>query len=131
MKIAVITDNGSTISQHFGRAAYYAVLTIQDGKVTARELRSKLGHSHVQGEHATSSHEEHRGMDAASHDRHTQMASAISDCQVVICGGMGMGAYESMRRLNIQPVVTDEREIDTAVQAYLAGQLVDHTEKLH
>jgi len=42
-----------------------------------------------------------------------------------------MGAYESMRRLNIQPVVTDLGDINEAVQAYIDGKLVDHTEKLH
>ena len=30
MKIAVITEDGSTVSQHFGRAPYYTVLTVED-----------------------------------------------------------------------------------------------------
>jgi len=68
-------------------------------------------------------------MDEPAHDKHVQMANAISDCQVLLCGGMGTGAYESMRRLNIQPVVTDLSNIDEAVQAYVDGKLVDHTEK--
>jgi hypothetical protein len=55
----------------------------------------------------------------------------MEDCQAVLCGGMGWGAYESMRRLNIQPVVTDHRDIEMAVQEYITGTLVDHTEKLH
>ena len=59
------------------------------------------------------------------------MAGAISDCQVVICGGMGMGAYESMRQLNIQPVVTDMTDIEQAIQAYIDGKLEDHIELLH
>ncbi len=131
MKIAVITDDGKTISQHFGRTAYYAVFTVEDGKVVEKEMRDKLNHSHF----AAGGHEEHQhmqhGLDAASHDRHAQMAGAISDCQAVLCGGMGWGAYESMRRMNIQPVVTDHRDIETAVQEYINGTLVDHTEKLH
>ena len=45
MKIAVITDDGKTISQHFGRALHYQVLTIEEGKVVDREMRDKLGHS--------------------------------------------------------------------------------------
>jgi predicted Fe-Mo cluster-binding NifX family protein len=44
---------------------------------------------------------------------------------------MGMGAYESMQRLNIQPIVTDLRDVDAAIQAYLSGTLTDHTERLH
>jgi predicted Fe-Mo cluster-binding NifX family protein len=59
------------------------------------------------------------------------MAETIGDCQAVLCGGMGYGAYESLRSLNIQPIVTDLGDIDAAVQAYMDGTLVDHTEKLH
>jgi len=44
MKIAAITDDGVTISQHFGRAPYYAVLTVEEGRVVRRELREKPGH---------------------------------------------------------------------------------------
>ncbi|HSM23394.1 MAG TPA: NifB/NifX family molybdenum-iron cluster-binding protein [Anaerolineaceae bacterium] len=132
MKIAVITNEGKTISQHFGRAPYYLVLTIEEGEVTQREMREKMGHTHFVGqheehEHGTAGH----GMDAGSHKKHTSMADAISDCKVLICGGMGMGAYESMRRLNIKPVVTDLRDIDAAVQAFIDGKLIDHTELLH
>jgi len=59
------------------------------------------------------------------------MSNAIADCKALLCGGMGMGAYESMRQLNIQPIVTDISNIDEAVQAFIDGKLVDHTELLH
>jgi predicted Fe-Mo cluster-binding NifX family protein len=133
MKIAVITDEGKTISQHFGRAPYYLVLTVENGQIVQRELREKLGHHQFSAEPHHEEHHHHgeHGQDEASHGKHTRMAEAIQDCEVVICGGMGYGAYESMRRLNIRPVVTDLTDIEAAVQAYLAGTLVDHTEKLH
>ena len=133
MKIAVITDDGKTISQHFGRAPYYLVLTVEGGQITEREMRSKLGHNQFSAQpHAEEHHHgpEH-GLDAASHNKHVSMAEAIADCKVLLCGGMGMGAYESMRRLNIQPLVTDQRDIDAAVQAFIDGKLIDHTELLH
>ena len=131
MKIAVITDDGKTISQHFGRAPYYMVFSIEDGKITHREMRDKMGHNQFSAIGPEEHHHEQHGMDQASHDKHTQMAGSIADCQALLCGGMGLGAYESMRRLNIQPVVTDLRDIEAAVQAYIDGKLVDHTEKLH
>jgi predicted Fe-Mo cluster-binding NifX family protein len=56
MKIAVITDDGQTISQHFGRAAHYLVLPVEDGWITGRELRDKLGHQQFASE--THQHEE-------------------------------------------------------------------------
>jgi len=132
MKIATITDDGKTISQHFGRAPYFLVLTIEEGKVVNREMRDKMGHTHFSTEsHAEESQGAGHGMDSASHNKHVGIAETIADCQAVLCGGMGMGAYESMRKLNIQPIVTDLRDIDAAVQAYIDGKLVDHTELLH
>lgn len=132
MKIAAITEDGKTISQHFGRAPYYLVLTIEEGKVVSREMRDKMGHSQFHEEtHAGESSGVGHGMDAQSHNKHISMAQAIADCKALLCGGMGMGAYESMRRLNIRPVVTDLRDIETAVQAFIDGKLIDHTELLH
>ncbi len=132
MKIAVITDDGKTISQHFGRAPYYLVLTIEEGKVVNREMRNKLGHGQFGAEpHSEAAPGAGHGTDSASHNKHVSMAEAIADCKALLCGGMGMGAYDSMRRLNIQPVVTDLSDIDAAVQAFIDGKLIDHTELLH
>lgn len=41
MKIAVIADDKKTISRHFGRVIYYAVLTIENGEILQREVREK------------------------------------------------------------------------------------------
>ena len=132
MKIAAITDDGKTISQHFGRAPYYLVLTIEEGKIINREMRDKMGHNQFSAEpHAEEPHGANHGTDSASHNKHVSMAETISDCKAILCGGMGMGAYESMRRLNIQPVVTDLLDIDAAAQAFMYGKLIDHTELLH
>ena len=109
-----------------------AAITIEDGKVVTREMRDKIGHSHFTGQgHSEETTGIGHGMDASSHNKHLSMAEVISDCAALLCGGMGIGAYQSMRSLNIQPVVTDITDIDTAVQAYIDGKLVDHTELLH
>jgi len=132
IKIAVITDDGQTISQHFGRAPYYLVLTIENGQIVKRELRDKLGHTHfVNQPHSEEQPGQPHGMDPASHNKHLQMAEAIADCQALLCRGMGMGAYESMKVRGIRPVVTDIVSIDEAVIAYVKGQIEDHVEKLH
>jgi predicted Fe-Mo cluster-binding NifX family protein len=132
MKIAVITDDGQTISQHFGRAPYYLVATIENGQIVQRELRDKLGHAHFMNEpHAEERPGQPHGMDAASHNKHLQMAEAIADCEALLCRGMGMGAYESMKVRGIRPVVTDIAAIDDAVMAYVEGNIVDQTERLH
>lgn len=131
MKIAFVTDDGKTISQHFGRAAYYLVVDIKEGLVRNQEMRDKLGHQQfAEGDHQHQPGEA-RGMDATSHDKHTRMSQAIRDCEVLICGGMGMGAYQSMQTIGIKPMVTQMRNIDEALQAYLEGHLRDETELLH
>jgi predicted Fe-Mo cluster-binding NifX family protein len=71
------------------------------------------------------------GLDTVSHNKHQQMAEVIADCEALLCRGMGMGAYESMKVLGIRPVVTDIEAIDEAVMAYVTGRILDHPEKLH
>lgn len=133
MKIAVISDDERTISQHFGRAPYYVVVTIENGQIIDRERRDKLGHAHFSNEPHEHDHRsgERHGFDPAAQDRHARMAEAIADCDVLLCGGMGAGAYQSMQARGIQPVVTDLRSIDEAIAAYLEGRLVDRVDRLH
>jgi predicted Fe-Mo cluster-binding NifX family protein len=132
MKIAVITDDGNTISQHFGRAQYYLVSTVENGQIVDRELREKLGHAQFASDpHAADIPGQPHGMDPASHNRHLQMAEAIADCEALLCRGMGMGAYESMKTRGIRPIVTDIASIDEAMIAYVEGKIVDQVERLH
>ena len=134
MKIAVVTENGTTICQHFGRAPYYQVVTIQDGKIVSQEKRSKAGH-HTEGSQDChedhSCHEGKHGMDAESQAKHAGMLANILDSQVLIAGGMGYGAYESLESSGIEPIITDVEGIDEAVKLYLEGKLVNLMEKLH
>lgn len=131
INIAAVTDDGTTISQHFGRAKFYEVLFVENSKVVKRERREKLGHNNFsQEEHHHHSGEQH-GQDQHSHNKHVSMAEAIKECQILLARGMGNGAYQSMIQLNIKPVVTDIKNIDDAVQAVINGSIIDHTEKLH
>lgn len=133
MKIAAVSEDGVTISQHFGRAPFYVVVTVEDGKIIAHEARDKMGHAQFAGEHEEARGEDPRGhgFDPAAQNRHARMAAAIADCQVLLARGMGAGAYQGMEQAGIRPVVTDAVNIDEDVQAYLAGSLKDHVEKLH
>lgn len=132
MKIAAISDDEVTISQHFGRAPYYVVVTVEEGRVVAKETRPKAGHqtfaAHPPPKVAPG---EQHGYDEGSQTRHASMAEAISDCQVVLAGGMGWGAYEAMQGYGIQAIVTDVGEIDEAVELYLDGRLPNLMERLH
>jgi len=105
------------------------VATVENGQVMDKEMREKFGHRQVMAEPHSGGEHGHmdtggaHGTDPASQDRHRQMAESISDCQVLIAGGMGSGAFESMKAAGIQPVVTGLETIDQALEAYLDGSL--------
>jgi predicted Fe-Mo cluster-binding NifX family protein len=130
MKIAAVTEDGVTISQHFGRAPYYVVLTVEDGQIVAREQREKIahgrgaeGHVHVEGQA--------HGFDAASLDTHGRMAAPISDCEILLARGMGAGAYASLQQAGIRAIITTIGNIDEAALQAANGTIVDHQERLH
>jgi predicted Fe-Mo cluster-binding NifX family protein len=136
MKIAVVTDDGKTISAHFGRAAYYSVVTVDDGKVIGQEQRAKPAHDHQHHHNQGTSIQLQEASggdvpDPQANHTHGAMVEPIQDCQVLLSRGMGSPAYESLRAAGIQPIITDVREIDEAVRQYLKGELVDHPERLH
>lgn len=132
MKIAAITDDGTTISQHFGRAPLYLVATVEDGKIVTKETRNKTGHHTFAAHHETSLPPgEKHGYDTGAQLRHASMSDTITDCQVLLAGGMGWGAYESLKNRGIEVVVTDIESIEEAVKLYLAGKLPNLMERLH
>ena len=134
MKIATVSENGTTISQHFGRAPMYVVLTVENGKVVNKEKRIRSVNNTCACHHGSGSdcHDEQgaHGTDAASQTKHDNMADAIADCQVIIAGGMGYGAYASLKNRNLEPVITDEENIDEAVQLFVKGKLINLMENL-
>jgi predicted Fe-Mo cluster-binding NifX family protein len=134
MRIAVVTDDGQTVSQHFGRARQYFVATVENGAITQHELRDKLGHDQLQGEGEGSHGEGHghgHGHGPQADHRHGRMLQAVADCEAVLAGGMGQGAYQSLRARGIRPVVTDLTSVEEAVLAYASGTIVDRTDRLH
>jgi len=121
-KIAIATEDGVHVSAHFGRAPYFQVLTIENGQIVARERREKSFH---QGEH-------HAHHDHAGNGTHAGgMVGVVRDCAVIIAGGMGSPAYAAIESAGLKPILTDEREIEKAAQAYANGTLVNRSERVH
>jgi predicted Fe-Mo cluster-binding NifX family protein len=133
MKVAIVSENETTISQHFGRAPYYIIQTVENGKIVKSEKFERgaagtcaCGHS-TQEEHHHSSH----GGDAESDAKHNRMVDPIADCQVLIAGGMGYGAYQALKSRNLQVFITAEPSIKKAVELLSAGTLDNLMERLH
>jgi len=132
VKVAAITDDGKTLSRHFGRARYFLVATVEDGRVTGQDLRCKAGH-HTFAPHEMTGHDSRgpHGFDAASRGRHAQMLAAIADCQVVLAGGMGQGMYGNLQQVGIRPILTEVEDIQDAILAFIQGRLVERPESVH
>jgi hypothetical protein len=82
------------VSEHFGRAPYYVVLTIEDGQIASTETRPKAGHHSFVGEqHPLLAPGERHGYDAGSQAKHKTMAEVITDCQALLAGGR-VGDFE-------------------------------------
>ena len=132
MRIAAVSDDGVLISEHFGRAPYYIVLTVEDGQIASTETRPKAGHhSFAAQEHPTQAPGERHGYDAGSQAKHQSMAETIADCQALLAGGMGWGAFESLEGYGIEPVITDVRDIREAALRYSQGSLPNLRDRLH
>ncbi len=128
MKIALVTDDGATISAHFGRARGYVAITVEDGAIVQRELRQKSA-PHVDGARHGDDDGSHDG--PAAHARHDEMIAPVSDCEILVARGMGRGAYERISAAGLRPVITDLVDADEAALACAAGRITDLVDRLH
>lgn len=100
MKIAVTYSQGQ-IFPHFGRTELFKIYDIEDGKIANAEVV---------------------GTDGIGHEALAGLL-AENGIQVVICGGMGQGAYDALTACGIETISGCEGDADEAVLAYLRGEL--------
>ncbi|MCB2224780.1 MAG: iron-molybdenum cofactor biosynthesis protein [Actinobacteria bacterium] len=116
MKIAIASNDGVSVGRHFGRVRGFVVLTVEDGAVTGREERpSPRANGGGRGEHG--------------HADCFEVAGVIGDCEALVAGGMGRGAYGRFTEAGIETILTDERSVEEAAARYAAGDL-PHVERL-
>ncbi|MGB5488390.1 MAG: NifB/NifX family molybdenum-iron cluster-binding protein [Lysobacterales bacterium] len=135
MKIAIVSDDEQTISQHFGRAEKYIVVSCEQENIIERKSLPKLGICHSSrrhhGGHGRNADPRGSGFGHQSKASHMQMYENIEDCDILVSRGMGRGAYLDLQQLGIRPIITDIADIETAIQAVMDNTIVDHVEKLH
>jgi len=122
-KIAFPSDDGRTISRHFGSAPFMVVATVQEGQPVRLEQRQKAFHEHHDEPHGYHLHQHARFQD--------ELFGAISDCQVLVSGGMGQPAYDGAVQRGLQVILTGESDIDSALAAYQAGKLASDPRRIH
>ncbi|BAJ62839.1 NifB/NifX family molybdenum-iron cluster-binding protein [Anaerolinea thermophila] len=124
MKIAFPTQDGEKIYAHLGQARFFKVIEVQDGAVVNTEMREKEVHQHHDDE------QEHPPHAHGGHHAHA-MFDLLKDCQVLISGGMGTPAFERAREQGLEVILTGERSIEKALQAYLKGVLESDLRRVH
>lgn len=129
MKIAVASEDGVSVSQHFGRSAGFVVFDANDGQISTGEFRTNRQTPHAQGlcgigEHTPGHGHGHEHAQGHSGHSHAGIVDLLQDCQVVLCGGMGAGAAQALTARGIRPVVTSAVcPASEAVAQYVKGEL--------
>jgi predicted DNA-binding protein (UPF0251 family)/predicted Fe-Mo cluster-binding NifX family protein len=121
-RIALPTDDGTTLCQHFGRAHYYKVVEMTDGKVTATGMRDKF--AHVCGDATLDSGLPHEEV-------HKRLADAAHGCDTVVAGGMGKGAMDALMAAGLKVIQTEMVTLDDIVAAFAAGTLTNAAGQMH
>ena len=100
MRIAVTYENGQ-IFQHFGHTEEFKVYDIEDGKVVSSEVVDTNGNGHG------------------------ALAGVLNalNAEVLICGGIGMGAQMALASAGIKLYGGVSGDADKAVEALLNGTL--------
>jgi predicted Fe-Mo cluster-binding NifX family protein len=129
MKIAAVSNDGTTINAHFGKARSFVILTVEDGRIVGEEMRQKDQCS--QGHDTMQTVAVGNAPASVSADPHAQAVAAIADCDVVLSRGMGRGMYANLQRAGIRTVLTDVPDVQEAVAAFLAGTLTEKPELVH
>jgi len=118
MKIAVASDDGVTISSHFGKTRGFVMYQTDGPSVTSRKYVENTFTGHA------------RGLSGAGHaaDRHGPILEALKDCKAVIAHGMGRRIYDDLRAADIEAFIVRETHADEALDLYLKKALTDHPE---
>ena len=104
MKIALPTME-NCIDNHFGHCAYYTIVTVEDGKIVAKEtMPSPQGCGCKSG-----------------------IAAVFEEMGItlMLAGNMGEGAKNTLESHHIQVVRGCSGNVEDVVNAYIAGQVKD------
>lgn len=119
MKIAIPSNDGTTVSRHFGRTRGFMIYTISDGKILSKEYKTNDFTGHARGLHHEKEHQH----------SHAGIFNALGDCEVVIAGGMGRRLYDDFKQKNIEVYVTRENNLENAIGLFLKQELDNQPEK--
>jgi predicted Fe-Mo cluster-binding NifX family protein len=104
MQIAVTSQNRKTITEHAGKCRKFWIYDIADGNIAGKQLIELP-------------------IEQSFHASHHSLAAPLASVSVLITASMGAGLYQRLQRHGIQALITPETDPDTAVAAFLDGNL--------
>jgi len=122
MKIAIPSDEGTYLSQHFGRSLGFAVYELKEDKIISREYRKNDFTGHALGEHNQHQHQGDQHADHAGHS-HNRILNALIDCEIVIAGGMGRRLLDDLTDAGKKIYITSEPEVSKVVEMFIEDTL--------
>lgn len=126
MKIALPSNDGTSVSAHFGRSRGFIVFETADHQILKEEYRENNVTGHVQGHHHDHDHDHHHGQGSENHAHsHAGILGVLSDCEAVIAGGMGHRLYTDLMAAGKKVYVTKENNARKAAELLLKDDL-DH-----
>ncbi len=118
MKVAIASDDSKTISSHFGRTKGFVVYDIEGDRMTFQEYRQNTFTGHGMGHNESE----------PGHNCHSSIINALKDCKAVISHGMGRRIYNDLRAAGIEVIVTDQTDVQSALNLFCKGNLKDYHE---
>lgn len=120
MKIAVATNNEKTVAGHVGRCRGFLVYHIEDDIIKKIELRENTFTNHGNGSHH---HNHEPGHGHGMGHRHGRLVEGLQDCNYLIFKSGGWRMIENLQENKIEPILTDEKFADDAVNKFIKGEL--------
>lgn len=125
IKIAFPTEDGQTISRHFGRAPLFKIVTLQNGQEVESELRGNPSTAE------THDQEHEHGHEHGERQGHGAKFALVADCQVLIGAGMGQPAFDRLQNMGLDVYLTGEKQIAAALAKFQAGTLSSDLRRIH
>jgi len=119
MKIAVATNDNSTVAGHVGRCRAFLIYQTDGSNIQSKEVRENSFTHHGQ---KNGGGEEHHG-EGQGHG-HQNLIEGLKDCEVLIFNHGGWRLIEDMKAHNITPILTNEEIAESAVLKHIKGELI-------
>lgn len=112
MKVAIPSDDRSTIASHFGKAAGFLIYKISDQIAELQGYRTL-----DMSPHACACGSDERP------SRHERVLDVLAGCKMVIARGMGAPMYDDLVACGIDVALTTVEDAQTAVKLFVARSL--------